>query len=62
VGAASDFDQITTWAQISPAQPPDARAAARYDQIYPVYAGLYATLKADIDKLTALTAPEEGAA
>ena len=53
----TEFEQISAWAEISPALLPDAPFHARYEQIYPVYAGLYAKLKADMDIMNTLTAP-----
>jgi len=57
VGAVSEFEQISAWAEISPALLPDAPVHAKYNQIYPVYAGLYAKLKGDMDIMNTLTAP-----
>ena len=55
VGAVTEFEQITAWVEISPALQPRLPASEKYDKIYPVYAGLYARLKEDFDRLTALT-------
>ncbi len=56
VGAVTHYAQMAQWVQVSPAVAPQAAAAAVYDRLYPVYAGLYGKLKADFDQIHAITA------
>jgi sugar (pentulose or hexulose) kinase len=51
VGAVRGFDEITDWVATGPLEPPDARAAARYNELFPVFAGLYPKLKEDFHQL-----------
>ncbi len=50
-GAVPSFDSIHTWAQTAGVNQPNPAACRRYHEIYPVYAGLYAKLKPDFDRL-----------
>ena len=56
VGHATSFADITRWTSASPPCDPQSSACQQYDQIYPVYTGLYNHLKADIASLTSLNA------
>jgi xylulokinase len=49
---ASGYAEIGAWAQILSTTPPSPSAARRYDDLYPVYAGLYEKLQDDFHRLS----------